>query len=88
MSLFLKYAGVAGLLAGLPSLGWAQTGTFPSIPRYYVGVAAYSSDYQALSGSAYGGTRVPVDATTLSAGVYSLKVQVGGESAITRLVLE
>ncbi|GAB3860337.1 hypothetical protein GCM10028822_38070 [Hymenobacter terrigena] len=35
-----------------------------------------------------GGTRIPVDATGLATGVYSVQVRVGGETAITRLVIE
>ncbi|MFD2719705.1 beta strand repeat-containing protein [Hymenobacter monticola] len=35
-----------------------------------------------------GGTRVPFDAMGLPTGVYSVRVQVNGETAVTRLVLE
>lgn len=46
---------LAGLLLGAPCAGVAQT-----FPRYYVGLAAYSSDYQGLGGGYNRGVRVPV----------------------------
>ncbi|MDJ0364622.1 outer membrane beta-barrel protein [Hymenobacter sp. H14-R3] len=49
------------LLVGSPLLGRAQTTA--ALPRYYVGLAAYSSDFQPLGGTYYGGTTVPVQLT-------------------------
>lgn len=48
---------LAGLLLGAPCAGLAQT-----FPHYYLGLAAYSSDYQGLGGSYNQGVRVPVQA--------------------------
>ena len=47
-----------GLLALLPALGHAQAAE-PPVPRYYVGLAAYSSAYQPLGGGIYRSTRLP-----------------------------
>jgi hypothetical protein len=49
------------LLLSLPLLSHAQATA--STPRYYVGLAAYSSDFQTLGGTAYGGTTIPVQLT-------------------------
>ncbi len=59
MALF-RLAGCV-LLLSLPLLGRAQTADAP--PRYYVGLSAYSSDFQPLGGTYYGGTTVPVQLT-------------------------
>jgi hypothetical protein len=47
-----------GLVALLPALGHAQAPALP-VPRYYVGLAAYSSAYQQLGGGVYRTTRLP-----------------------------
>jgi hypothetical protein len=51
---------LSSLLATAPLLSFAQADAAAPTPRYYVGLAAYSSTYQPLSRNAYrGGTRVP-----------------------------
>ena len=47
-----------GLVALLPAVGHAQAPA-PPVPRYYVGLAAYSSAYQSLGGGVYRTTRLP-----------------------------
>ncbi|MBH8559965.1 fibronectin type III domain-containing protein [Hymenobacter negativus] len=66
----------------LPALGAARTAQVElvsvlgqTISRQTVGLTA-------------GGTRVPFDATGLPTGVYAVRVQVNGETAVIRLVLE
>ncbi|RZK97853.1 MAG: hypothetical protein EOO62_27375 [Hymenobacter sp.] len=48
----------SALLLSLPLLGHAQATEFA--PRYYVGLAAYSSGYQRLGGNYYQSTSIPV----------------------------
>jgi hypothetical protein len=48
-----------GLLATAPFLSFAQAPAEAPGSRYYVGIAAYTSTYQPIGGSAYRGTRVP-----------------------------
>lgn len=62
MPLLLRPA-LSGLLLALPVAGYAQSAAPASTPRFYVGLAAYSSYYQPLSGGAYRGTRVPFQLT-------------------------
>lgn len=49
------------LLLNSPLLGRAQTAD--ALPRYYVGLSAYSSDFQPLGGNYYSGATVPVQLT-------------------------
>lgn len=49
------------LLLSLPLLGHAQTTEFA--PRYYVGLAVYSSDYQRITHNYKGGVSVPMQLT-------------------------
>ena len=55
----LRLLSLASLLATSPLLGLAQATDLAPAPRYYVGLAAYSSAYQPLGGSAYRSTRLP-----------------------------
>lgn len=50
---------MASLLATPPLLGFAQAEVAAPAPRYYVGLAAYSSAYQPLGGGAFRSTRLP-----------------------------
>lgn len=54
---------LGGLLLVLPFASHAQSTDPISPPRFYVGLAAYSSYYQPLSGGAYRSTRVPLQIT-------------------------
>lgn len=54
---------LGGLLLALPVASHAQNTDPASTPRFYVGLAAYSSYYQPLSGGAYRSTRVPFQVT-------------------------
>ena len=51
----------SALLLSCPLLARTQSAETP--PRYYVGLAAYSSDYQSLGGGYYRSTTVPVQLT-------------------------
>jgi hypothetical protein len=68
---------LSSLLLGAPLLSQAQNAEPAPYPRYYVGLAAYSSYYQALGGGNYRPTRLPLQ---LTAGYHwrpRLAVQVG-----------
>ena len=54
---------LGSLLLALPFGSHAQSADPVSTPRFYVGLAAYSSYYQPLSGGAYRSTRVPCQVT-------------------------
>lgn len=54
------YPFLASLLVLAPRLSPAQPTEPAPVPRYYLGLAAYSSAYQPLGGGAYRGIRVPV----------------------------
>jgi hypothetical protein len=72
----LSYQFILGsLLLAAPFTGFAQT-TAPA-PRYYVGLAAYSSGYQPLGGNYYSGTRLPFQLTAGYQLRPRLAVQVG-----------
>ncbi|GAB3638216.1 hypothetical protein GCM10027422_38060 [Hymenobacter arcticus] len=62
-------------MLSLPLAARAQTAD--STPRYYVGLAAYSSDFQPLGGTYYGGTTVPVQLTLGYQVLPRLAVQLG-----------
>jgi hypothetical protein len=66
---------LGSLLLAAPLTGFAQT-TAP-VPRYYVGLAAYSSGYQPLGGNYYSGTRLPFQLTAGYQLRPRLAVQVG-----------
>lgn len=69
---------LASLLAATPLLSSAQATAEAPTPRYYVGLAAYSSAYQGLGGNAYrGGPRIPVQVTAGYQLRPRLAVQVG-----------
>lgn len=59
---FSRFA-FCGLLAGAPLLVQAQTTEAGAAPRFYVGLAAYSSYYQTLGNQNFGGFRVPLQLT-------------------------
>lgn len=71
----------SSLLLAVPGLGFAQRGTFTPVPLYYVGLAAYSSDYQRLGGTAYSGPRVPVQLTLGYQLTPRLAVQLSGAAS-------
>jgi hypothetical protein len=54
---------LCSLLLGAPLLSHAQSAEPAPYPRYYVGLAAYSSYYQALGGGNYRPTRIPLQLT-------------------------
>jgi len=54
------YPLLASLLALAPRLSPAQPTEPAPVPRYYLGLAAYSSAYQPLGGGAYRNARIPV----------------------------
>ncbi|MGI4862867.1 MAG: outer membrane beta-barrel protein [Janthinobacterium lividum] len=54
---------LGGLLLALPFASYAQRTDPVPTPRFYVGLAAYSSYYQPLSGGANRSTRVPFQVT-------------------------
>lgn len=54
---------LGGLLLALPFASHAQSSAPAAPPRFYVGLAAYSSYYQPLSGGAFRGTRLPFQVT-------------------------
>jgi hypothetical protein len=54
---------LCSLLLGAPLLCHAQNAEPAPCPRYYVGLAAYSSYYQTLSGGNYRPTRIPLQLT-------------------------
>jgi hypothetical protein len=54
---------LGSLLLGVPLLSHAQSAEPAPYPRYYVGLAAYSSYYQTLGGGAYRPTRIPLQLT-------------------------
>jgi hypothetical protein len=54
---------LCSLLLGAPLLSHAQSPEPAPYPRYYVGLAAYSSYYQKLGGNSYRGTRIPLQLT-------------------------
>lgn len=54
---------LCSLLLGAPLLGRAQSPEPAPYPRYYVGLAAYSSSYQKLGGDGYRPTRIPLQLT-------------------------
>ncbi len=53
---------LCSLLLGAPMLSHAQDSA-PTLPRYYIGLSAYSSDYQPLSGNYLNGFTLPVQLT-------------------------
>lgn len=66
--MFLPRLLLSGLLLGPAFAGFAQTAAPQAAaatpaPRFYVGLGAYSSNYQSLGGQAYRGVRVPVQLT-------------------------
>jgi hypothetical protein len=52
---------LCSLLLGAPLFSHAQSA--PTLPRYYVGLSVYSSDYQPLSGNYRNGFTLPVQLT-------------------------
>lgn len=60
--MLLSRLALGGLLASAPLVGAAQATPAPT-PRYYIGLALYSSDYQPLGGTYYRGVTVPVQLT-------------------------
>ena len=54
---------LSGWLVAAPLLGLAQATVPAPTPRYYVGLALYSSAYQPLGGGGYRPTTVPVQVT-------------------------
>jgi hypothetical protein len=61
--MFIPRFTLGSLLLGSSFASCAQ-GIPAANPRYYVGLAAYSSSYQALGGTYYSGTRIPFQLTT------------------------
>ncbi len=70
------YPVLAALLVGCPLAGLAQR-VEPAAPRYYVGLAAYSSDYQGISGNSLRELRAPVQITAGYQLLPHLAVQAG-----------
>ena len=68
---------LGGLLLGSSLAGRAQASEATPAPRYYVGLAAYSSNYQPLGGNYYSGTRIPFQLTAGYQLRPRLAVQVG-----------
>lgn len=58
-----RYALAVGLLLSLPLASSAQSAAPTPTPRYYVGLAAYSSKYQYVGGNSWRELRVPVQVT-------------------------
>jgi hypothetical protein len=74
----LSYRFVLGsLLLAAPLTGFAQSIAPVPAPRYYVGLAAYSSSYQPLGGSYYRSLRLPIQLTAGYQLRPRLAVQVG-----------
>jgi hypothetical protein len=67
---------LGGFLLAAPLAGFAQAAP-PAAPRYYVGLAAYTSSYQTLGGNYYSGTRIPFQLTAGYQLRPRLAVQVG-----------
>ncbi|HET9502882.1 MAG TPA: outer membrane beta-barrel protein [Hymenobacter sp.] len=67
---------LGGFLLAAPLAGFAQA-TSPIPPRYYVGLAAYTSSYQPLGGNYFSGTRIPLQLTAGYQLRPRLAVQVG-----------
>jgi hypothetical protein len=72
-----RYAFAVGLLLSLPLAGSAQSVAPTPTPRYYVGLAAYSSKYQYVGGNSFRELRVPVQITAGYQLKPRLAVQVG-----------
>jgi hypothetical protein len=72
-----RYAFAVGLLLSLPSAGSAQGVAPTPTPRYYVGLAAYSSKYQYVGGNSFRELRVPVQVTAGYQFQPQLAVQLG-----------
>jgi hypothetical protein len=72
-----RYAFAVGLLLSLPLASSAQSVAPTSTPRYYVGLAAYSSKYQYVGGNSFRELRVPVQVTAGYQLKPRLAVQVG-----------
>ena len=68
---------LGSLLLGLPLSSFAQNSLPATAPRFYMGLAAYSSAYQALGGNYYSGTRIPFQLTAGYQLRPRLAVQVG-----------
>ena len=68
---------LGGLLLALPLTSPAQSYDLTPAPRFYVGLAAYSSYYQPLSGGAYRSTRLPFQVTAGYQWRPRLAIQVG-----------
>jgi len=68
---------LGSLLLTVPLAGFAQNTAPAPAPRYYVGLAAYSSAYQALGGNYFSGTKIPFQLTAGYQLRPRLAVQVG-----------
>jgi hypothetical protein len=55
--------GLASVLLSVPFSGLAQGSQPAPTPKFYVGLAAYSSYYQTLGGNFFSGTRIPFQLT-------------------------
>jgi hypothetical protein len=58
-----RYAFAVGLLLSLPLASSAQSAAPTPTPKYYVGLAAYSSKYQYVGGNSFRELRLPVQVT-------------------------
>ncbi|MDJ0364617.1 outer membrane beta-barrel protein [Hymenobacter sp. H14-R3] len=73
----ISYLFLPSLLLGSPLLGVAQQATAPTYGRYYVGLAAYASDYQGIGGNSFRELRAPVQLTAGYQLLPRLAVQAG-----------